>query len=90
MFSNTQPSEHAGDGDHGAVVAQGLVVADGEAAVLIEPREQVIDDMPCLAEAHVLSCRGFAARVGRDHGLRSHPSDHIQDGSPVILCSPFR
>lgn len=36
----------------------------------------------------VVGRRGLAARVGRDHGLRSHLRDRIPDGSPIVGAVP--
>ncbi len=44
--------------------------------------------MPGPIEMGVIGRGGLAARMGRDHGLRSHLRDRVPDGSPVVGAIP--
>ena len=84
MFSKSEPSKNTGYGDHGAVVAHGLVVTGREAPVLFELREQVFDGVAGFVEMLVEGCRVLPARVGRHDSLGPDCGYQVTAGSPVV------
>ena len=57
--------------DHGSEACVGFVVAGGEAAKLLEPLEEVLDEMSPFVHIDIMMDRRAAIRLGGDHSKRS-------------------
>ena len=73
------------DGDHGAVVAHGLVRMGSEYSVLLEHREQALDGVPGLVKMDIEGGWFFPAGLGCNDCLCSNRSDLVTAGCPKYI-----
>jgi len=65
--SSIEPNDAGGEIDGREEVAGGLVIARCDRAELLEPGEEVLDQMACLVEVAVIGPRRAATGLWRDH-----------------------
>ena len=76
-MSSIEPGDGGGEVDGGEKVARGLVVSCCDGAILLEPGEEVFDQMPCLVEVLVIAAGPLAVAPGWDNHLLSRRRDRI-------------
>jgi hypothetical protein len=83
----SEPSGNAGDGDHGAAVAHGLVVTGREAPVSLELRKQVLGGFALSQGDHQSGSNlRVLCLIFREDGIGP---DHFDWMSPAILIGRF-
>src|SRR3954467_5070851 len=56
-----------------------LVVAGRDRPVLLQPGEEVLDQVACFVEVLIVGARLLAVRLGRDHGGLAGPRERPED-----------
>jgi hypothetical protein len=64
--SSIEPNDGGGEVDGGEKVASGLVVASSDGTKLLEPGEEVFDQMACLEEVSIVVAADRSIGLGRD------------------------
>ena len=78
-MSSIEPNNGGGEIDGTEEVAGGLVVAGGNAAILLELVEELLDQVTCPVQVLVIFARLFAAALGRNHDAFARVLQGIDD-----------
>lgn len=66
-MSSIEPDDSGSEVDGAKEIAGGLVVAGGNAAILLELVEELLDQVACPVQVLVIFARLFATALGRNH-----------------------
>lgn len=78
-MSSIEPNDSGGEVNRAEEVASGLVVASGNAAILLELVEELFNQMARPVQVLVVVARLFAAALGRDHDTLAGVLQGIDD-----------
>ena len=78
-MSSIEPDDSSGEMDGAKEVAGGLIVACGNAAILLELIEELLDQVTCPVQVLVIFTWLFAAAFGRNHDAFARVLQGIDD-----------